>query len=248
MARVVRRIVDASPLILLGKAVPGGYRMRGLLILGGIGILSAAACTVIADDGASGYGSKHARPGHGGLEYHMRHGGGHCNRWATGDVFSNPTGTPSLGIGTRSRPGHAHGRLGGGQTRAYDCGSSGGSSHPPAHTRHGAGRAGRGCDSAADSSQRRRIGPGGRGDGAAESHRQPIAAASPGRRRPGSAGVRVVQPRAARTRTTAKSSTVSERNGDGANETGTQLESRTSCVPVSSLQPQQKLFSRGRSS
>ena len=141
-----------------------------------------------------------------------------CNRWAIGDVFSNPTGALYLGIGTRSRPGHAHGRPSGGQTRAYDRGSSGGPSHPPARTRHGAGRAGGGCDSAADSSQRRRIGPGGRGngDGAAESHRQPIAAASSGRRRPGSAGVRVVQPRATRTRTTAKSSTVSERNGDGA--------------------------------
>src|SRR5208283_772829 len=71
-----------------------------------------------------------------------------CNRWATGDVFSNLTGALYLGIGTKSRPGHAHGRPGGGQTRAYDRGSSGGSSHPPAHTRHGAGRAGRGCDSA----------------------------------------------------------------------------------------------------
>jgi hypothetical protein len=156
-----------------------------------------------------------------------------CNRWAIGDVFSNPTGALYLGIGTRSRPGHAHGRPGGGQIRAYDRGSSGGSSHPPAYTRHGAGRAGGGCDSAADSSQHRRIGPGGRGngdgaaeshrqpiaatspgrgrcdsDGAAESHRQPIAAASSGRRRPGSAGVRVVQPRVARTRTTGKSSTV----------------------------------------
>ena len=133
-----------------------------------------------------------------------------CNRWATGDVFSNPTGALYLGIGTRSRPGHAHGRPGGRQTRAYDRGSSGGSSHPPAHTRHGTCRAGGGCDSAADSSQCHRIGPGGRGDSddAAESHRQPIAAASPGRRRPGSAGVRVVQPRAARTRTTGKSSMV----------------------------------------
>ena len=51
--------------------------MRNLLILGGIGILSTAAWTVIADDGASGYGKMHARPGHSGLEYHMRHGGGH---------------------------------------------------------------------------------------------------------------------------------------------------------------------------
>src|SRR5271157_4422849 len=192
--------------------------MRNLLILGGIGILSAAAWTVTAAEGASGYGSKHARPGHGGLEYHMRHGGGH---FATAGQMGMYFPTPPELFTWESEPGLAPGMptggLVGGQTRAYDCGSSGGSSHPPAHTRHGAGRAGRGCDSAADSSQRRRIGPGGRGDGdgAAESHRQPIAAASPGRRRPGSAGVRVVQPKAARTRTTAKSSTVSERNGDG---------------------------------
>ena len=51
--------------------------MRGLLILGGIGVFSTAAWTATADDGASWYGSKHPRPGHGGLEYHMRHGGGH---------------------------------------------------------------------------------------------------------------------------------------------------------------------------
>src|SRR5208337_1354956 len=131
-----------------------------------------------------------------------------CNRWAIGDVFSNPTEALYLGIGTRSRPGHAHGRPGSGQTRAYDRGPSGGSSHPPAHTRHGAGRAGGGCDSAAYSPRRRRIGRGGRGDGTARSQRQPIAGVSPGRCRPGSAGVRVVQPRAARTRTTGKSSMV----------------------------------------
>src|SRR5208337_3498490 len=58
-------------------SVPGGWRMRGLLILGGIGILSVAPWPVSADDGASWFGSKHPRPGHGGLEYHMRHGGGH---------------------------------------------------------------------------------------------------------------------------------------------------------------------------
>ncbi len=51
--------------------------MRRLLILGGIAILSTAAWKVTADDGASSYGKVHVRPGHGGLEYHMRHGGGH---------------------------------------------------------------------------------------------------------------------------------------------------------------------------
>ena len=48
-----------------------------LLILGGIAIPSTAAWKVTADDGASSYGKVHVRPGHGGLEYHMRHGGGH---------------------------------------------------------------------------------------------------------------------------------------------------------------------------
>lgn len=51
--------------------------MRKLLVLSGIGILSTAAGRGIADDGVSKYGKMHIRPGHGGLEYHMRHGGGH---------------------------------------------------------------------------------------------------------------------------------------------------------------------------
>jgi hypothetical protein len=51
--------------------------MRKLLILGGIGILSTAAGIVNAQDGTSWYGKRNPRPGHGGLEYHMRHGGGH---------------------------------------------------------------------------------------------------------------------------------------------------------------------------
>jgi hypothetical protein len=54
--------------------------MRDLLILAGIGILSAAAWSATADAGASGHGSAHgpAPHGHGGLVGHMRHGGGHA--------------------------------------------------------------------------------------------------------------------------------------------------------------------------
>jgi hypothetical protein len=52
--------------------------MRGLLILGGVGILSAAAWTATADAGGHGHGSTHGPHGHGGLEGHMRHGGGHA--------------------------------------------------------------------------------------------------------------------------------------------------------------------------
>jgi hypothetical protein len=52
--------------------------MRGLLILGGIGILSAAAWSVTAGEGASGQRSAHGASGHGGLEGHVRHGGGHA--------------------------------------------------------------------------------------------------------------------------------------------------------------------------
>jgi hypothetical protein len=127
-----------------------------------------------------------------------------CRGCAFGGDFWNPA--LSWGTGTRSRrPRDAHGRPGGGRTRAYGRRSSDGSSHPP--TRPAAGPGG-GCDSAGDSSQRRRIGRGGRGDGAAESHRQPMVATSPRRRRPGSAGLWVAQPRAARTRTTGKSSMV----------------------------------------
>ncbi len=131
-----------------------------------------------------------------------------CNCRATGDGFPDPTRVLSLGIGTRSRPGHADGRPGSGRTRASDCGSSGGSDHPPANTLHGAGRGGANCDSAANSSQRRPGGPGGRGDGTTGSNRKPIAVAAPGYRRSRSPGVRVVQPGVARTRTTGKSAMV----------------------------------------
>jgi hypothetical protein len=51
--------------------------MRVLLILGGIGILGAAAWAVTADEGGHGHGSSPGAYGQGGLEVHMRHGGGH---------------------------------------------------------------------------------------------------------------------------------------------------------------------------
>ena len=165
--------------------------MCDLLILGGVGILSTAAwtvTTVTADDGASWHGSKHARPGHGGLEYHMRHGGGH---FATAGQLGMFFPTPPEPVTWESEPGPAPGIPTGGlvvsRPEHMIAGHLVGPSHPPAHTRHGAGRAVGGCDSAADSSQCRRIGPGGRGDGddAAESHRQPIVAASPGAAGPG---------------------------------------------------------------
>ena len=52
--------------------------MRDLLIVSGIGILSAAAWTVTAGEGASGHGSVHGSPGHGGHGGQMSHGGGHA--------------------------------------------------------------------------------------------------------------------------------------------------------------------------
>jgi hypothetical protein len=51
--------------------------MRDLRILCGIGILSAAAWTVTAGEGASGHGSMHGSPSHGGSAGQMRLGG-HC--------------------------------------------------------------------------------------------------------------------------------------------------------------------------
>jgi len=85
--------------------------MRNLLILGGIGILGMAAWTVTADDGASWYGSKHARPGHGGLEYHMRHGGGH---FATAGQLGMFFPTPPELFTWESEPGPAPGMPTGG--------------------------------------------------------------------------------------------------------------------------------------
>ena len=209
--------------------------MRNLLILGGIGMLSTAAWTVIADDGASGYGSKHARPGHGGLEYHMRHGGGH---FATAGQLGMFFPTPPELFPWESEPGPAPGMPTGGlvagRSEHMIAGHPVGPAiHPLTHVtvqvergeavipqptapstaesdQAGAATAMAQPNPTASPLQPRPPGAGGDGDGdgAAESHRQPIAAASSRRRRPGSAGVRVVQPRVARTRTTAKSSTV----------------------------------------
>jgi len=85
--------------------------MRNLLILGGIGFLSTAAWTARADDGAQWYGSKHPRPGHGGLEYHMRHGGGH---FATAGQLGMYFPTPPELYPWESEPGPAPGMPTGG--------------------------------------------------------------------------------------------------------------------------------------
>ncbi len=53
--------------------------MRGLLILGGLVILSAAAWTGTADAGGGGHGSGHGGHGHGGLEGRMTRGAGHVD-------------------------------------------------------------------------------------------------------------------------------------------------------------------------
>jgi len=84
--------------------------MRGLLILNGIGFLSTV-WTVSADDGSSAYRSKHARPGHGGLEYHMRHGGGH---FAIGGQLGMYFPTPPELYTWESEPGPAPGMPTGG--------------------------------------------------------------------------------------------------------------------------------------
>ena len=110
------------------------------------------------------------------------------------------------GAGTRSRrSGHVHRRCYPGRNGAYDRWSSGDPSESPARTHPGSRRAGRFLDSTADSFQRRRIGPSGRGDGAAGSHRRYFALGSPGFRRPGPADGRMVGPRAPRARATGKS-------------------------------------------
>jgi hypothetical protein len=64
--------------------------MRGMLFVCGIGILSAAAWTVTAGEGASGHGSMHGSAGRGGSASHMRLGG-HCEH---------------MGIFFRSEPAH----------------------------------------------------------------------------------------------------------------------------------------------
>jgi hypothetical protein len=50
--------------------------MRNITLLGGIGILSITAWTVVADDGNQALGKTHARPGSG-QDYHMTHRSGH---------------------------------------------------------------------------------------------------------------------------------------------------------------------------
>jgi len=85
--------------------------MRDMLILGGIGILSAAAWTVTAGEGASGQRSAHGAPGHGGLEYHMRHGGGH---FATAGQMGMYFPTPPELFTWESEPGLAPGMPTGG--------------------------------------------------------------------------------------------------------------------------------------
>lgn len=74
--------------------------MRKLLIIGGIGILSAAAWTVTADDHGSGSGRGHANPARGGLEHPMRHGGAPSSLiWQFGmGWFSNPEAFPREAI------------------------------------------------------------------------------------------------------------------------------------------------------
>ncbi len=91
--RLNRKRIALNDIYSGSLTVPGGYRVRNLLILVGIGILSASAWTVSAQDGTSWYGSKHPRPGHGGLEYHMRHGGGHfATAGQLGMEFPTPPG------------------------------------------------------------------------------------------------------------------------------------------------------------
>ncbi len=85
--------------------------MRGLLILSGVGIISMAVWTATADDGAPWYGAKHPRPGHGGLEYHMRHGGGH---FATAGQLGMDFPTPPEFYPWESEPGPAPGMPTGG--------------------------------------------------------------------------------------------------------------------------------------
>jgi hypothetical protein len=59
--------------------------MRKMLIVGGVGMLSLAVLTVTLDARAQGHGAAHGSRGHGGLEGHMRRGGGHAGH--AGSVF-----------------------------------------------------------------------------------------------------------------------------------------------------------------
>ena len=85
--------------------------MRGLLILSGVGIISMAVWTATADDGALWSGAKHPRPGHGGLEYHMRHGGDH---FATAGQLGMDFPIPPESYPWESEPGPAPGMPTGG--------------------------------------------------------------------------------------------------------------------------------------
>lgn len=173
--------------------------MRGLLILGGLVILSAAAWTGTADAGGGGHGSGHGGHGHGGLEGRMTRGAGHVD--LVGILLSTEFWHEEAGPGPVAPEMFSGGVMVDGSEHVVADHLEGPAIHPiapyPATARGGSG-----LDPAADRTRRRRIGPRRRGDGAALSRGQPLVAASPGRRRPRSAGIRVVRPGATRTGTT----------------------------------------------
>ena len=78
--------------------------MRKLLVMGAVGILSGAAWSLSADDGSSSYKKMHPRPDQGGLQYHMRHGGGH---FAIGGQLGMYFPTPPGIYSWESEPGPA---------------------------------------------------------------------------------------------------------------------------------------------
>jgi hypothetical protein len=81
--------------------------MRDLLILGGIGILSASAWVLTADAGTPGHGLMHGPPGHGGLGGHMRHHGGHAGHMGTffpETLWQLFPGEPELGLAAPGIP------------------------------------------------------------------------------------------------------------------------------------------------
>ena len=117
----------------------------------------------------------------------------------------------SRATGTRSRrPEHVYWRRDPGRRRTYDRWSSGDPGQPPTRARRGTHRPGRALEPKGHRAGRRRIGPRGRGDGAAGSQREPHGGASTGCHRPGSAATWMVRPRAARTRTPGKSRMVKQ--------------------------------------
>ncbi len=158
--------------------------MRDFLILRAVGILIAATWTAPSEAAGPGHGATPGAHGSGGSEGNMRPGGGravHMGIFLPSQFQILATLFPGEPESGPAAPGMTAGALqpGGGPEHLI-AGHPVGSSHPPAHTCLGAGRAGRVCDAAADGSHRRPIGPGGRCNGAAESHRQTIAAAPPG--------------------------------------------------------------------